>query len=639
MSIFALFSTLTLKAQVTIGTQEAPVQGALLQLKTIGDAASNGDVNATKGFNFPRVALVKQKQLQPMYSASEAINLSSSVKLAHKGLVVYNLTDDPNENLSVGLNYWDGEQWNSFEQKATQAKFEITDCSAITPNGDYFNNSPLNSSNYLTVPVNVTRPGYYTITAVPNPTNGYYFTASGQFMATGPVTITLPGAGKPINFTPIGNAGDPIVVTLNDVTAPCTPYVFVQDGTHKPYFAMACNSTQVFGVYKKGIAVTAANYITMRINVYDGAQGAAWSAQTDMIDGLQFEGSGVLGAAGPQTITLYAKGIPINTASKNFTITTNSQSTTATCNVTVTPVIAAKKIVEFAYLNGTSYGLASGSVTYGGGAKQFLNDRMNFGDDPNSIVKYEGFATINYYGGLPTATTLSNNFCTGANAYDIIIIDYNETPDASQQQVLTNYVNSGGVLIYMDQNKTANNGAMIGAIFGETVATPINVASNCNYVIKINSGVNDVITNGPFGDVRTSQWGEDFNNTAALTSVPRNAIVYSGVTNAVTGLVPAALNNGKVTMLRHPTKNFFWCGDSGLIDAPATAAQNTDNTTCPFVLGSMVYNGATYPFFPIEKQNYGNATTTLPVCNSIIFGNVMAWALKMAEENGINSGK
>jgi len=224
-SIIAILSTLTLKAQVTIGTQEAPVPGALLQLKSIVDATSNGDVNATKGLNFPRVALVKHDQLQPMYSASVASNLAPEVKLAHKGLVVYNLTDDSNENLSVGLNYWDGEQWNSLEQKATQAVFTISDCNAITAKGDYFNTNPLNSSNYLTVPVNVTKPGYYSITAVPNPANGYYFTASGQFMATGPVTITLPGAGKPINFTPAGNAGDPIVVTLNDVAAPCTPYV------------------------------------------------------------------------------------------------------------------------------------------------------------------------------------------------------------------------------------------------------------------------------------------------------------------------------------------------------------------------------------------------------------------------------
>ena len=623
--IFAMLITPALKAQVTVGTQEAPVPGALLQLKTIVDATSKGDVNATKGLNFPRVALVKQKQLQPMYSAADAANLSTAVKLAHKGLVVYNLTDNPGENLSVGLNYWDGEQWNSLEQKATQAVFTITDCTACTANGDYFNTNPLNSNNYMTVPVNVTKPGYYTITAVPTPTNGYYFTASGQFMATGPATLTLPGAGQPVNFTPAGKAGDPIVVVLNGDTASCTPYVFVQDGTHKPYFAMACNSTQVFGVYKKGVAVTAANYITMRINVYDGAQGALWSAHTDMIDGLQFEGSGVLGAAGTQTITLYAKGIPMNTATKNFTITTNSQSTTATCNATVTPVISAKRIMA---AGSTTYGLTSGGTD---GCGAMINDAMNYGGNENSIVKYEGFSTVQ------TATSLSNlsSWTTGATAYDIIVITYNLTPTAAQRAVLVDYVNRGGVLIYLDQGADALNTQVVGDMFGETISNPVNIANTCNQVIKMNAGVNDEISNGPFGDVRNGQWGEDFANSCGLPIVPRGAIVYASAINASTGV--ASTSGAQATIIRHPTKNFFWCGDSGLIHG----GTSTDNTTTPFWIGARVLNGVNYPNYPVDKPNYGSqaAANRLPVCNSTLFANVMAWAVKMAEENGINSGK
>ena len=637
-SIFAILSVLTLKAQVTIGTLESPVPGAILQLKSVGDAESNGDVNATKGLALPRVALIKHDQLQPMYSADEAAALSTEVKLAHKGLVVYNLTDDPEEPLSIGLNYWDGEQWNSIEPKVAQAQYSIADCDLIKANGDYFAGTPLDASNYLSVPVNVTKAGYYSMTAVPNPENGYYFSISGQYLARGPVIVRLPGAGQPVHDTPC----DPIVVVLNGDTASCTPCVEVKkvpvDATIQPLFDMDCSSTKVFGAYKKGVEVTTANYITLRINVQNGAQGATWSAQTDKIDDLQFSGTGNIVAAGQQTITLYAQGTPTSTAPKNFTITTNSQSSTATCNVTVTPVIAAMKIVEFADDKGTRYGLASGNATYGGGAKQLLNDKMNFGDDPNSIFKYEGFSTINYYGPLPTSTDLNNNFCTGTNTYDIIIIDYDQTPDANQRKVLSDFVNNGGVLIYMDQNTSSNNGAMISAIFdGEAVATPISVGTGCNNVIKMNSGIDDPITNGPFGDVRTRQWGEDFSNTAALTSIPSNAIIYSGVINAATGL--AGVGNGKVTMLRHPTKNFFWCGDSGLVDSPSTSGENTDNTTRPFKLASKVINGVTYPYFPADKQNYGSNSKKLPVCNSTIFANVMAWALQMAENHRINSGK
>jgi hypothetical protein len=374
--------------------------------------------------------------------------------------------------------------------------------------------------------------------------------------------------------------------------------------------------------------------------VQAGSQSATWEAYTDEIDGIKFKGSGILGGAGAQEITLIGEGTTSITAPKRFTIYTNSESTTATCQVTVVPVIAQKKIVEFAFNNGQSYGLASGSETYGGGPQQLLNDNMNYGDNENSIVKYEGFSNITHLSSIPAAATLRSTYCTGANAYDIIVITYNETPDANQRQVLTDYVNAGGVLIYLDQNTSANNASMVGAIFGETQPTPVSVGSNCNYVIKMNPSVDDEISNGVFGDTRAGQWGEDFSNTCALTQTPRGAIVYSYVTNASTG-VSTLSNGGKVTMLRHPTKNFFWCGDSGLIDAPTSAAQNTDNLTCPFKLGSVALQGANYPHYPIDKENYGSqaSASRMPVCNSTIFANVMAWALKMAEENGINSGK
>jgi len=628
-SIFAILSVLTLKAQVTIGTLESPVPGALLQLKSTGDADSNGDVNATKGLALPRVALVKHDQLQPMYSADEAAALSTEVKLAHKGLVVYNLTDDPEEPLSIGLNYWDGEQWNSIEPKVTQAQFSITDCSLITENGDYVRTIPLNGDNYIMVPVNVTKPGYYTITAVPNPENGYYFTASGQFMSRGPVNVRLQGAGLPVKASPGGSPGDPIIVVLNGDTASCTPNVLVKDikadDTAQPLFNIDCNSTKVFGAYKKGVTVTPANYITLVINVQNGAQGALWSAQTtEQIDGLQFSGSGILGAAGPQTITLYAQGTPTSSLPKNFTITTNSQSVTTTCNATVTPVIAAKRIMA---AGNTSYGLTSGGTA---GCEAMIKDVMNYGSNDNSIVKYEGFANVQTASSLPSNLETSG-WTAGTNPYDIIVISYDLTPNASQQTQLVTYVNNGGVLIYLDQNTTSANVGMVGAIFGQTISTPASIGETCNRVIKMNPNVNDEISNGPFGDVRNGQWGEDFANSCGLPVVPTGAIVYAEAINASTGV--ASNSGAKATIIRHPTKNFLWCGDSGLIHG----GTDTNNGQVPFWIGARVINGINYPHYPKDKPNYGTGTNRLPVCNSTLFANIMAWAVKAAENNGINS--
>jgi len=652
--IFTVISALTIRAQVTVGTNELPVPGAILQLKTINDAASNGNVNATQGLGLPRVALVVKDQLQPMYSASEAPNLSNVVKMNHRGLVVYNVTENADEELYPGLYQWDGKQWTGLEQKTTAAVITFpTNCNAIAVYGDYFNNSPLNSSNYITIPVNVTRAGYYTISIVPNPDNGYYFTTSGSFMTTGPVIVTIPGAGQPKNFTPTGNPGDALTVVCNEDTAACSPYVFVEDGTHKPYFAMACGSVTVNGVYEKGILPPTPNTetITLHLNVYDGAQGAPWSAKTDVIDGLWFEGSGTLGAAGTQDIVLYAQGASTNASAKIFTITTNSQSTSATCSATVTPIIAAKRVIAY---GDTGYGFMSPAGTNAIGCYAMVTDSMNYGTNPNSFVKFEGFAALEGqdhpvgtdYVNLPNDLASVTAKGTG---YDIIIISFPaHISNQSQIDSLTSFVNRGGVLIVLDQNQDVLDLNLINSIFGEApfstyadgavwISSDLTIGTAS--LIRMNSNVDDMISNGPFGNVGGTQWGDDSaGSTTGLLATPRGAIVYAGATGASNNI--PNVNSAQVTILRHPTKNFFWCGDGGLI-ASNGASTITVTTAFPFKIASRTVNSIVYPNFPFQEL-YGSSNTTyrkLPVCNSTLFANVMAWALKMAEENGINSGQ
>jgi hypothetical protein len=71
----------------------------------------------------------------------------------------------------------------------------VPDCSTATPAGLYETNLQLNCSNTVTVDVNVTQPGAYTITT--NTVNGMTFSASGTFAAAGPATVTLVGSGTP----------------------------------------------------------------------------------------------------------------------------------------------------------------------------------------------------------------------------------------------------------------------------------------------------------------------------------------------------------------------------------------------------------------------------------------------------------
>ncbi|MDR1981389.1 MAG: hypothetical protein LBQ39_07210 [Tannerellaceae bacterium] len=107
----------TLCAQVTVGVAEYPAEGALLQLKDIVAAAA-GDKNAKKGLLMPRVSLVNESTLAPMFP-----HATDGEKMEHAGLIVYNLTDiDP---LKKGIMVWNGYSWNSLKAKDKDADPDI----------------------------------------------------------------------------------------------------------------------------------------------------------------------------------------------------------------------------------------------------------------------------------------------------------------------------------------------------------------------------------------------------------------------------------------------------------------------------------------------------------------------------------
>jgi hypothetical protein len=113
ISAVFIFAAYSASAQVSVGNNQKPVEGALLQLKTsevTGDAA-----NATKGLEYPRVNLSVRTELYPMFGSTGNetggydIN-KAALKLSHTGLTVYNLTQSANWN--EGLYVWNGERWN-----------------------------------------------------------------------------------------------------------------------------------------------------------------------------------------------------------------------------------------------------------------------------------------------------------------------------------------------------------------------------------------------------------------------------------------------------------------------------------------------------------------------------------------------
>jgi hypothetical protein len=106
---------INLSSQVTIGMGEAPIDGALLQLKE-SKVADDG-ANATKGFGFPRVQLTDGNNLYPMFYDNSTSGPTSAYQgtgkdaldKTHTGLVVYNTNNA--SPFQKGLYIWDGSLW------------------------------------------------------------------------------------------------------------------------------------------------------------------------------------------------------------------------------------------------------------------------------------------------------------------------------------------------------------------------------------------------------------------------------------------------------------------------------------------------------------------------------------------------
>jgi hypothetical protein len=119
--ILTLFAALCTAAyrQVTVGSGNKPVNGALLDIKEKDEAT--GGVTATKGLLMPRVNLSKKDQLYPMFESTTTPGTDnddyndgtkkSDQNKKHTGLVVYNVTPVPTEGLDVGVHSWDGTKW------------------------------------------------------------------------------------------------------------------------------------------------------------------------------------------------------------------------------------------------------------------------------------------------------------------------------------------------------------------------------------------------------------------------------------------------------------------------------------------------------------------------------------------------
>jgi hypothetical protein len=127
-----------------------------------------------------------------------------------------------------------------------------------------------------------------------------------------------PAAAGSFNFpVTAGGASCNFSVTVNN--SPGTNAVFT----------VSCTAPVINGTYLAGTALTAANTITLNVNV---TTIGSWNISTaPAVNGITFSGSGTFTTAGAQTITLNGSGTPAAGGNFNFPVTAGG----ATCNFSV----------------------------------------------------------------------------------------------------------------------------------------------------------------------------------------------------------------------------------------------------------------------------------------------------------------
>ncbi len=181
-------------------------------------------------------------------------------------------------------------------------------CTVATVGGIYTTLSPLSASNIVTVQVNVTAIGSYTIYT--DTVGGMSFQKTGIFTTTGIQTVVLDGNGQP---TVAGS--NTFKIKPNGCTFKVIAYgpaAYTLSGAPG-----TCTVATVSGTYTSGIALTAADSVTVQVNV---TTIGAYTISTDTVGGIWFSAMGIFTTTGLKTIILKGNGTPTISGTNTFTV-------------------------------------------------------------------------------------------------------------------------------------------------------------------------------------------------------------------------------------------------------------------------------------------------------------------------------
>lgn len=586
-----------INAQVGINTTN-PSPLAVLDIQNI---VANGDT-VPQGVTVPKLT---EKQ-------RNKIDLADPI-LAN-GLLIYNVDEDC-------YNYFshDEEKWRSLCGSYGKSEFDF-DCSAITPLGNYTENKELNTNNKLKIIVNVTKPGSYSIHGTT--TNGYFFSTSGTFLGKGTFTIYVDGQG-----TPLVAGVDVVSLQKNGEDVACATPLTITVLTSAGNYTLDCRGAIVNGVYEVNKALTLSHKITLKVNVLELG---SWSVTSDLVEGISFSGQGVFTALGPQSIVIYGEGAPLSVKPKEITFTTNSKGgSSTTCSTIVRITIPQKTFLSLGDNNHSLGGTA--------GIGYMFKNSQNFGSEENSTFKTYTPKIINNgtIDGKITAAILKPYLePTTGKPVDILFSSYNADFTNDAVSILIKYLNAGGVVIMFNEhlNESSGNINFLTTLFNYPAMQSSDdyIPGGQGWILRLPI-MDDMILNGPFGDVRGEYIGNDNGYEDVMWNLPDDqvdwkvpALNYNSNSTSTNG------SPDKIVLLKAKYKNFVWGGDGGFAAAGNGSATNMN-------WYPVTTTGA--PHYTPSSRPYGNTngTTRVTVYNAAFVANLLAWAIQTAEESGINS--
>ncbi|MES2003774.1 MAG: hypothetical protein V4450_04580 [Bacteroidota bacterium] len=206
-----------------------------------------------------------------------------------------------------------------------------SNCLPKTIAGTFIAAKELGDTNYLVVVVNVKTTGTYLVHS--NSANGFSFSGSGTFTATGLNQVKLAATGKPIAagttdvLVLFDTSSCHVAITVLPVGGAVTPSaVYTFAGAPN-----ACTNVVTAGSFAQGGLLDTSSKVTASVNV---TTPGTYTITTNTVNGYSFSGTGVFTTTGIQTVSLSASGTPLAVGINNFTFSAN----TAGCSFPVTVV-------------------------------------------------------------------------------------------------------------------------------------------------------------------------------------------------------------------------------------------------------------------------------------------------------------